>query len=255
VITSTDNPRVKAYARLKNGRERRRTGLFLIEGHREVARAQQAGVDIETLLLCPTLLGDEDVETGGAEIVEVAEAPMRRVAIREHPPGAIAVAHQFSTNLDDVTIGGNPLVLIAERVEKPGNLGAMMRTCDAVGASAFIAADAATDLFNPNVVRASQGALFSITVAAAPAADVIDWCRDGNISVTGGYPDAATELWEADLSGPAAVLVGAEDSGISPMWAEVASAVSIPMAGAADSLNASVSAALLLYEAVRQRRS
>jgi len=253
MITSTDNPRVKAYAKLKTARERRKTGLFLIEGHREVHRALAAGVEVETLVVCPSLLDDE-FDPSSLETLEVAEAPMRHIAIREHPPGAIAVARQFPIQLADLEVGTEALMLIAEGVEKPGNIGAMMRTCDAVG-GAMIVADGATDIYNPNVIRASQGAIFSIPLAVATAAETIEWCCAKSITVIGGYPAAETELWDTTLTGPSAVVVGAEDVGISPVWDEITTPVRIPMAGTADSLNASVSAAILLYEAVRQRRS
>ena len=254
MITSTDNPRIKAYAKLKNARERKRTGLFLIEGHREVARALQAEVAVDTLLVCEELLGTEPIDTAGSNVLEIGAAPMRKVAMRENPPGVVAVARQFGTSLSELQFGQDPLLLIAEEVEKPGNLGAMMRTCDAVGADALIVADPVTDIFNPNVVRASQGALFSVATAVAETNEVIGWCRKSGITVVGGYPAASTELWDAPMTGAVAMLVGAEDAGISAAWDDVATPVRIPMAGAADSLNASVSAALLLYEAKRQRR-
>jgi TrmH family RNA methyltransferase len=253
-ISSTDNPRIKAYSRLKNSRERKRTGLFLIEGHREVQRALAAGVEIDTLVICPGLVGDAAFDGSGYNLLEVAEAPMRRIAMRENPPGAIAVAKQFGTELGDLQLKGDPLILIAEHVEKPGNLGAMMRTCDAVGVDAFIVADAVTDIFNPNVVRASQGALFSVPIASATTSDTVAWTQRQGVTVFGGYPTADREIWATSMTGGTAVLVGAEDIGLSSAWGDIATPVCIPMAGAADSLNASVSAAVLLFEAVRQRR-
>ncbi|MDJ0664076.1 MAG: RNA methyltransferase [Acidimicrobiia bacterium] len=253
MITSTDNPRIKALAKLKTARERRRTGQFLIEGGREVERATAAGITVEALLICRELPGAIDPIDVTAEIIEVAPGPMRKVAMRENPPGVIALARQFDTALSRFVPGPKSLYLIAEQVEKPGNLGAMLRTCDATGADGLVVADAATDVFNPNVVRASQGALFSVPVAVAGTRDAIDWSRQGGLQVVGGYPDAAAPLWDVTLRGPTAILVGAEDVGISAAWREVAVPARIPMSGQADSLNASVAAALLLYEAVRQR--
>lgn len=254
-ITSTDNPRIKAIASLKKSRERNQTGLFLIEGHREVQRAISAGIAIETLVVCPDLRGDETVVADGLDTLTVSVAPMRRIAMREHPPGMIAVARQFATDLGRLELGEDPLVLIAERVEKPGNLGAMLRTCDAAGCDGLIVADPATDVFNPNVVRASQGALFSVPLAVAPAGEVIGWCREQSLTVLGGYPTADRDLWDVATGPRTAILIGAEDVGISELWNTAAIPVRIPMRGAADSLNASVSAALLLYEVLRQRRS
>ena len=253
MITSTDNPRIKALAKLKTARERRRTGQFLIEGAREVERAVAAGVTVDLLLVCRELPGSPEPIPAAGEVVEVSPGPMRKVAIREHPPGVIAVARQFDTGLHRFEAGPAPLYLIAERVEKPGNLGAMLRTCDAAGADGLIVADAATDVFNPNVVRASQGALFSVPIAVAGTSEAIDWCGRYGVQVVGGYPDAERSLWDVSLTGPTAILVGAEDVGISAEWLAVAVPVQIPMSGQADSLNASVAAALMLYEARRQR--
>jgi RNA methyltransferase, TrmH family len=252
-ITSTDNPRVKAIAKLKSARERRRTGLFLVEGRRELQRAASAGIAIETVVVCDDLLGDDVTPDVAGEVLHVGTAPMRRMAIRENPPGVIGIAKQFDTTLGHLALSANPLLLVAESIEKPGNLGAMMRTCDAVGA-ALVVADPGTDLFNPNVVRASQGALFTVPVATDATSPVIDWLGAHDVTVIGGYPDATQNMWEADMSGPTAILVGAEDVGVSAQWDDIATPVRIPMAGSVDSLNVSVSAAVLLYEAMRQRR-
>lgn len=254
-ITSSDNPRVKAYAKLKSARERRRTGLFLIEGHREVVRAVAAGIAIDTLVVCRELGGAAALDLSGWDVLEVSETPMRKIAMRENPPGVIAVAQQFGTNLAGLELGSDPLLLIVERVEKPGNLGAMMRTADAAGVDALIVADAGTDIFNPNVVRASQGALFAVPIAMATASDILDWVAAHQIEVLGGYPGADADIWEPPMTGPTAILVGAEDIGISAAWDGVARPIRIPMAGTADSLNASVAAAILLFEAVRQRHT
>lgn len=254
-ITSTDNPRVKALAKLKTARERRRSGLFLIEGSREVGRALQAGVIPITVVSCPELGGSALQLPDTVEQLTVSAAPMSKIAVRQNPPGVIAVARQFSTALETLDSGPSPLILIAEHVEKPGNLGAMMRTCDAVGADALVVVDPATDVFNPNVVRASQGALFSVPIAVTSTEEMISWCERQSIQVIGGYPDAETDMWTVDLTDAVAILVGAEDTGITSAWSAVATPVRIPLAGAADSLNASVAAAVLLYEAARRRRS
>lgn len=254
-ITSTANPRVKAYAKLKQSRERQRTGRFLIEGEREVARAIGADVEIEILLICRELLAHPLPEhPAHIEILELTAAAIAKVARRQKPPGVIAIASQFDTTLESLALSPDPLVLIAEGVEKPGNLGAMLRSADAVGVDAVVVADTGTDVFNPNVVRASQGALFSVPLAAASAADTIVWVNQHGLTVVAGYPQADRDLWETQMEGPLAILVGAEDTGIKPLWDNVAKPVRIPMAGDADSLNASVSAALLLFEAARQRR-
>jgi TrmH family RNA methyltransferase len=254
-ITSPSNPLIKSLARLKNSRERAERGLFLIEGPREIGRAIEAGIDIDTLLICPALGGEPPTGFDPNAVLEVGQDAIARVAIRRHPPGSIAVARQFATGIDRLQVSASPLLLVVEAIEKPGNLGAMMRTADGAAVDAVIVADPNTDVFNPNVVRASQGALFTVPVVVAEAADVIEWLQARSMTVVGGYPDARTELWESDLTEPTAVLVGAEDIGISPAWDDVARKVRIPMRGSSDSLNASVAAAIMLFEAVRQRRS
>ncbi len=255
-VSSASNPRIKAFARLKKARARSETGLFLIEGEREIERALAAGVAVETLLICDDLLTQPAPQVGGSiDVLRTTPAPMERVSVRQNPSGLIAVARQFDTDLAALRLGPRPLVLIAEAVEKPGNLGAMMRTADAAGADAVVIADAATDVFNPNVVRASQGALFLVPLAIASTTEAIEWAVTRSLNLVGGFPDGATDLWDVDLGQPTAVIVGAEDVGLSTAWSEVAVRARIPMAGRTDSLNASVSAALMLYEAVRQRRS
>ena len=255
-ITAAANPRVKSWARLKKAKVRAESGLFLIEGSREVQRALDAGAEIVTLLTCPDLIDGPPPQLPDAiETLELSTAPMGKIAMRQNPPGLIAVARQFDAKLENLELSDNPMVLIVEAVEKPGNLGAMLRTADAVGADAVIATEAATDFFNPNVVRASQGSLFSVPVAVASPTETIAWVNAHSMSVIGGYPTAPDDLWHVAMTGPVAVLVGAEDAGISAAWDGVAVPVQIPMSGPADSLNASVAAAVLLFEAVRQRRN
>ena len=254
-ISSPSNPRIKAFARLKKARVRSETGLFLIEGEREVERALAAGVEVEALLVCDELLTLPSPELDDSvDVVRTTPIPMAKVSVRQNPSGVIAVARQFDTNLEALHLGEHPLVLIAEAVEKPGNLGAMMRTADSAGADAVVIANAATDIFNPNVVRASQGALFLVPLAVASTADTIEWAAARSLNLVGGYPEGATDLWDTDLGQPTAIVVGAEDVGLSAPWSGVATMARIPMAGRTDSLNASISAALMLYEAVRQRR-
>jgi TrmH family RNA methyltransferase len=254
-ISSPSNPRIKAFAGLKKARNRSATGLFLIEGEREVERAIAAGVALDTLLVCDDLVTRPlpDVADSVA-VLQLTRQPMTKVSVRQNPAGVIAVARRFDSRLSDLSLGPRPLVLVAEAVEKPGNLGAMMRTAEAVGADAIVIADSTTDVFNPNVVRASQGALFMVPLAVASSREVVDWVEQNSLRLFGGYPEAVTEMWDVDMTGPTAIVVGAEDVGLSSVWDEIAAPVRIAMAGAADSLNASVSAALMLYEAVRQRR-
>ena len=260
-ITSTANPRLKALVRLRERRERDRSGLFLIEGYRELRRALQGGVDLAEVWCCPSLyLGaNEDAlvaaaRAGGAEVVPVAEAPFRKASYRDRPEGLLAVARQFPTGLDHLDPGPAPLLLVVEGIEKPGNLGTMMRTAEAAGAAAVVVCDPTTDPFNPNVVRASLGTLFSLPLAVADTPAALAWLQARGIRSVATTPAATRAHWEADLAGAVAVVVGSEQYGLSAAWLEGASEqVLIPMPGTVDSLNAAMAAGIVLFEAVRQR--
>ncbi|MEX0756827.1 MAG: RNA methyltransferase, partial [Acidimicrobiia bacterium] len=225
IISSPQNDRVKDLVRLRDRRHRDRTGQFLVEGFREISRAVEAGLRFESLFMCPGLfLGPnegeliERVAAIGTEIVELAEAPFRKVSYRDRPEGLLAVAHQFDTALAGLPVDATPLLLVAESIEKPGNLGTMLRTADAVGADAVIVADATTDPFNPNVVRASTGTLFTVPLAVASTEDTIEWLRANHVSIVATTPDTSTEVWSADLTGAVAVVIGAEQYGLSDAW-------------------------------------
>jgi TrmH family RNA methyltransferase len=253
-IESPSNRRILETARLKKRRERRARGRFLVEGTREIERALEAGATIHDVYLCPDLApGDttalaERVAGSGARLVTVSAMAFEKLSVRQNPDGIVAIAATWSPDPDGLD---RDLVLVAEAIEKPGNLGAMLRTADATGAALLIA-DPTVDVFNPNVVRASQGALFSVPFAVMDAAAAVIWAgAHGPVYVA--TPDASTVYWDEDLSGPLSIVIGSEHAGVSAAWDGVGTPVRIPMAGAADSLNASVSAAVMLYEAVRQR--
>ena len=262
-ITSTANPRLKGLVRLRDRRERDLSGLFLIEGYRELRRALEGGVSLAEVWCCPALyLGQnetalvESARAGGAEIVEVAEAPFRKAAYRDRPEGLLAVAHQFPTGLDRLDLGPTSLLLVVEGIEKPGNLGTMMRTAEAAGAAALIVCDPTTDPFNPNVVRASLGTLFALPLAVADTPDTIAWLHARGIRTVATTPSATQPHWQADLTGAVAVVVGSEQYGLSTAWLQGATEqVLIPMPGTVDSLNAAMAAGVVLFEAVRQRLS
>lgn len=258
-ITSAGNPKVKELVKLRGRRRRDESGMFIIEGTREVERALGSGIAIEEVFWNRDLAGTPTEalisRIADVSVFELSEAAYRKASYRDHPDGILAVARQFPTDLAALELATTPLVLVAEAIEKPGNLGTMLRTADAVGADAVIAADAGTDPFNPNVVRASMGSLFTVPVAVSGGTEVIAWLSDHGLAVYGAAPDSDVDFWDTDLSSASAVVVGSEQAGLSEPWLEAATArVRIPMAGAADSLNAAVAAALLLYEAVRQRR-
>lgn len=262
-ITSLQNPRIKSLVRLRKRRERDHTGRFLIEGYRELRRAVDRRLPLETLYVCEELfLGSnepqliKDAAALGAEIVGVGADPFAKVSYRDRPEGLIAVARQFDTDLDSLPSAPDPLVLVVESIEKPGNLGTMLRTADAAGVTAVIVADPTTDPFNPNVVRASLGCLFTVPLAVSTTDQAMEWLAAAQIRSVATTPDTAALHWQADLTGPVAIIVGSEQYGLSGEWLDRADTlVRIPMGGEADSLNAAMAAGVVLFEAVRQRRS
>lgn len=262
MISSPRNDTIKHLVRLRDRRHRDQTGRFLIEGYRELWRAVQTGMSLPVLYVCRELfLGDNEQNLIdacvdlGSRVVEVAEAPFRKASYRDRPEGLLAEADQFDTSPARLDLGGAPLVLVVEAIEKPGNLGTMLRTADAAGCRAVIVCDPTTDLFNPNVVRASLGTLFTVRVAVASAQDTIRLLREAGIRSVATTPDTANLLYDSDLTGGVAIVVGSEQYGLSDTWLHDADALArIPMSGSADSLNAAMSAGVTLFEAVRQRR-
>jgi TrmH family RNA methyltransferase len=259
-ITSPANARVKQLVALRQRRARDRAGVTLVEGQEELSLALAAGVRPVTLYVCPEIAGDQaaamtDRVAGlGAEVVRVSRAVFGKIAYRESPDGWLAVVPAVRTALSELDPGPRPLVLICEGVEKPGNLGAILRTADAAGVAAVIAADPVTDWGNPNVVRASKGTVFSVPVASASSAEVLDWAAGRGLRMVAADPDGEVPLTGADLSGPVAIVVGSEAHGLPATWlARADTRVRIPMFGRADSLNVATSAAIVVYEAVRQR--
>jgi RNA methyltransferase, TrmH family len=252
VITSTANPLVKGLARLRIRRHRDASGQFLIEGRRALTMADSAGVGIIQQLICRELGGEPLV--ADVPQIELSEAPFRKISVRQNPDGVIGVAPQLDTRLEGLDTPSQPLILLVESIEKPGNLGAMLRTADAVGVGAVIVATPTTDVHNPNVVQASQGALFTVPLAVAIRNQALEWLREREIRLVASTPAGEVSLWEANLAGPVAIAVGSEAEGVSSeLLAAADQRLVIPMEGAVDSLNASVSAAVLLYEAARQR--
>lgn len=263
LLTSRQNPRIKALVRLRQRSERDKTGCFLIEGIRETSRALKAGYEISELYLCQELQKEGDagntlsaeIESNGGRITQVTPEVFEKLSLRNGPDGVLAVGKKLSNNLEDLKLVTNPLFLVVENIEKPGNLGALMRTADATNAI-VLAADPTTDFYNPHVIRNSQGAVFSTSYAAATSEDIFAYFKQHNVKVAATSPDATNALWQSDLSGPVAIVVGSEAHGLTAKWLDQAEInLRIPMLGQADSLNVSVSAALCLYEAVRQRES
>ena len=260
-ITSLTNPRVKAAVRLRDRRERGLTGLTVVDGPRELLRALDHGIGVVETFACDDLIRTLDAEEGvrrlriaGSEVIQVSADVMAKVAFGDRSEGVVAVIRKPATGLDRLTMPAAPLVVVVESVEKPGNLGAILRTADGAGADAVIAADPLTDLFNPNAIRASLGTIFSVPVASDATSATLGWLEAKGIRAIAARVDATRLYTGVDLRGPVAVVLGSEADGLSTGWSDQrVTAVRIPMLGAADSLNVSVAAAILLYEAVRQR--
>jgi TrmH family RNA methyltransferase len=261
-ITSRQNPRVKDAARLRTGRARQRQGRFLIDGAREITRAVEAGVRCVEAFVCEELCSSPNcrdalkaIESSGAELLSVTPFVYAKLAFGERDDGIVVVAEAPKQGLADLQLRPKPLVVVLEQIEKPGNLGAILRSADAAGVDAVIAADGRTDLYNPNTIRASLGTVFRPNVCEATAKDTLAWLRERGLAIFAARPDAKLLYTEADLRGPAAIVLGSEATGLSPAW-DVAgiTAVRLPMHGIADSLNVSTTAAVLFYEALRQRQ-
>lgn len=260
-ITSLQNPRLKRASSLYERRAREKLSLFLIEGYRETLRAFEGGQKIEEVFFCPDLfLGAneqvllEEIEARGAILYKCSERAFRKLSYRDRPDGIVAVGIQQKRLLESIPISDNPLLVVAEAIEKPGNLGTILRSSDACGADGLIVCDRCTDIYNPNVVRASVGTLFTVPVAEAGGEECLAWLKDNKIQIVAATPAAKVDFTKADLSGPVAIAVGTEQLGLSERWMKEADVqVSIPMRGAADSLNVAMAATLLLYEALRQR--
>jgi TrmH family RNA methyltransferase len=260
-ITSTGNPRVKWLAGLQRRRNRLAEGVTVVEGHDELALAIDAGVSLHALYWCPALVESsaraglvDRAVAAGTEVVALGRVAYDKVSYRENPDGLLAVVPDPTQRLADIRLGDCPLLLVCEAVEKPGNLGAMLRTAEAAGADAVISAAQVTDWGNPNVVRASKGTLFAVPVASAGVDEVLGWLRGHRISVVVATPDAATLVTDVDLTRPTAIVVGAEHAGVSSALRDGADlTVRLPMMGRINSLNVSTAAAVTVYEALRQR--
>lgn len=265
-ITSVQNPKLKQAVWLHERRERDKTGLFLIEGYRELLRATDVDWSVESVFVCPELfLGSNEnaliarLAKKGAKVFACSESVFRKLSYRDRPDGLVGVAKQHHRTLQDLQdllkSKKNPFLVIAEAIEKPGNLGTILRSSDAVGIDALIVCDKCTDIFNPNVVRASVGTLFSVPVIEATSKETLTWLKERGISILAATPAAKNEFTQVGMTGPLAIAVGTEQLGLSPIWMEQADLqVSIPMNGIADSLNVAMATTLLLYEALRQRQ-
>lgn len=258
-ITSLKNPKIKLAQDLREKRDRDRNQLFLIEGFRELTRALKGGVEIETLFYCPELFlgsNESNILDACPRKLETSSQVFHKISYRDRPDGLLAIAKIKRKTLKDIPLKKPPFLLVAEAIEKPGNLGTLLRSSDAVGIDGVIVVDKCTDIFNPNVVRSSVGTLFTIPVVEATGDETIEFLRKNDIQIVSTTPSATSEYTEVDLTKPIAIVVGTEQLGLSDKWLDQADIkVRIPMLGVADSLNVATATTLMLYEALRQRRT
>jgi TrmH family RNA methyltransferase len=264
-LTSLQNPLVKQVLSLRDRQTRDQSKLFLIEGYREILRATDAGWKLETLITCQDhFLGSNEaaliqrIAAEGTTVITTSEKVFSKISYRDRPDGLLAIAPQRSLTLDDFakqTKNDLPFYVVAEAIEKPGNLGTILRSSDAVGLNGLIVCDRCTDIFNPNVVRASVGTLFTVPTVEAEGEATLQWLKSQGIAILAATPHATEEFTQVDLNRPLAIAVGTEQLGLSKRWMEGADLqVCIPMNGVADSLNVAMATTLLLYEVNRQRR-
>lgn len=253
-IISLQNPRVKHIVKLRDDkRERQHEGLMLVEGWDEISLALTAGYRPETLLNAPELAARQ-LDQSHAEIITVERTVFEKMSFRENPDGWLAVFPIPKHSLDDLKLSDSPLLIVAESIEKPGNLGAILRTADAAAVEAVLLCDPRVDLYNPNVVRASRGTLFAVPCVEASSEEALAFLRKKAIRIVAATPQAEAEYTHQDLRGPLAVAVGTEDKGLTDFWLKRSDInVKIPMRGRVNSLNVSIATALMVYEAVRQR--
>lgn len=262
IITSAQNPKIKRLLQLQQkSSERRKAGLFVVEGIREVERCVEKGYEIDTIfgLSKPSPREGYDkvvqiIENNKTRFFEVSPAVYEKIAYRGSTEGVIAEVRTKNMSLSDLKLSDNPLVVVLESVEKPGNLGAILRSADAAGADALFVCDPLTDLYNPNLIRNSTGAIFSVPCVACTSEDCIKFLKNKKIQILTAQLQDSELYYDTDMKRGTAIVMGTEATGLTDIWRKAADAhIRIPMLGITDSLNVSVSAAILLYEAVRQR--
>lgn len=260
MISSKANPRIKNVVKLQKASERLEQGLFIVEGFREIDRAIRSGFHPEELYICESLSKHGQSEAilnqlpGFRNYETVTEEVFEKMAYREGSDGIIAVFKSKANALQDLKLPGNPLLIVLESVEKPGNLGAVMRTADAAGVDAVFLCNPTTDLYNPNTIRASLGCIFSLNIIVTSSEQAIAWMKKNGIQIYCTYLEASVNYLEADYTNPCAIVMGSEAEGLTQKWIQNSNKnIIIPMHGIADSLNVSVSSAVVVYEALRQR--
>ncbi len=260
VITSLQNPLIKQTIALREAGVRREKQFMLIDGVREIERACHAGVEIDKIFVCRPLWQRRPQQQllallkQSAKIIEVNQTVFEKMTFGQRLEGLLAIARMPHKALCDLKPKAQGLYVMVESLEKPGNLGAILRTCDAAGVDGLLIADVKTDLYNPNVIRASTGCVFTVPTAIADHQAILDFVKRYKIKTCGLFPQGHQEYTQADLTGPLAIILGSEDKGLSDFWHQHAdTSIKIPMQGQVDSLNVSVCAAIVIYEALRQR--
>lgn len=254
-ITSLQNPQIKNLVKLRQRRQRDQQQLMLIDGVRALTLALRNGFSVETLYYRSEIASPVLIELARSKAVRlqpVSEAVFQKIGYGDNPDGHLGLAPQPKRQLADLPHRPNPLYLIAEGLEKPGNLGAILRSADAAGISGLIICHSQTDIYNPNVIRASQGAFFTVPLAVTPHNVLLPWLREQHLVVYAAAPHAEKNYSTVDMTGPTALVVGAEADGLTATWFNFTT-VGIPMVGQVDSLNVAQTATLLIFEAVRQR--
>ncbi|WP_299368663.1 RNA methyltransferase [Winogradskyella sp.] len=259
-ISSPQNPLIKRLVLLKEkSRERKKTNTFLIEGKRELSLAIKGGYTIETLLFYPNLFSESEARAMsryGIDIIEISKDVFQKLAHRDTTEGIVAVVTSKSHELESLNFRAkNPLILVAEAPEKPGNIGALLRTADAANVDAVIIANPKSDLYNPNIIRSSVGCVFTTEIAMASTEDTIAFLKKYNFNIFSAILQESEPYYNQDYTLPTAIVVGTEATGLTQAWREVSTKnINIPMQGVIDSMNVSVAAGILIFEAKRQRK-
>ncbi|TKD62455.1 RNA methyltransferase [Flavobacterium sp. ASW18X] len=256
-ISSPNNPLVKKLVQIKDkSRERKKSGLFMIEGIRELSLALKGGYQLETILFCDAILTDTSILINypAKEVIGVSKEVYQKIAHRDTTEGIVALAHTKSHTLNNLELTDNPLILVAEAPEKPGNIGALLRTADAANIDAVLIANPKTDIYNPNTIRSSVGCSFTTQIGMGSTKEILNFLKEKHIAIYCAALSASKNYVEIDYSKAAAIVVGTEATGLSDNWLAASTQnIIIPMQGEIDSMNVSVSAAILIFEAKRQR--
>ncbi|MCZ6675221.1 MAG: RNA methyltransferase [Verrucomicrobia bacterium] len=262
-IDSLQNPRIKRVKGLSQKRNRDKEGQFLLEGERELERGLAAGLEATQIMLCQEFFKHGEVSEAlhqqllqsSTPVVYLAKQVFEHCSYREHPDGFLAVCNTFQKTLDTLELSSTPLLLVLESLEKPGNLGTILRTADAAGVDALILNDPVTDLFNPNVIRTSAGVVFKVPTVVATAPETLDYLNSSNIHSYATTPATDCLHYDASFTGPSAIVMGSEKDGLTDFWIQnCTQKIRLPMHGQADSLNVGAATAAVLYEVIRQRR-